>query len=392
MPRIKLTELGVARMKPPPRGKQLDITDAHTPGLSLRISYGGAKAWKATWYEKGRARSIALGRFPILSVAAARKKASAVILDPKAALRQERTETFEQIVESFMRRYVRAQGLRSADHIESRFTRFCYPVWKDRPFEEIRRRDVSMMLDSVEDGSGARTADLVLAHLSTLCNWYAGRSDDYQSPIVKGMKRSKPQARRRKLTDDEIRGLWAASADLGTYGAILKMLLLTGQRREKIARMKWSDLSDDGVWTVDTEPREKGNFGKAQLPSAALDIIAQRPRILRNSFVFGAAYGRGYFNVWSKSKEALDVKLGFSPWVLHDLRRTARSLMSRAGVQSEHAERVLGHAIRGVEGVYDQHDYFDEKNEALVRLSVLIMTIIDPPARNVVPIRALRAE
>jgi hypothetical protein len=71
MARIKLTDLGVRKMTLPPHGEQLDISDAHTPGLSLRISYGGAKAWKATWYEQGRARSIALGRFPILSVAAA---------------------------------------------------------------------------------------------------------------------------------------------------------------------------------------------------------------------------------------------------------------------------------------------------------------------------------
>jgi integrase len=146
-----------------------------------------------------------------------------------------------------MKRYVRAQGLRSADHYQSRFERFCYPVWKDRPFEEIRRRDVSELLDTIEDGSGARAADLVLAHLSTLCNWYAGRSDDYQSPIVKGMKRSKPQPRKRKLTDDEIRRLRAASADLGTYGAILKMLLLTGQRRDpRHRRLMRSHMATDG--------------------------------------------------------------------------------------------------------------------------------------------------
>jgi integrase len=75
------------------------------------------------------------------------------------------------------------------------------------------------------------------------------------------------------------------------------------------------------------------------------------------------------------------------PWVLHDLRRTARSLLSRAGISSDHAERVMGHAIDGVEGVYDRHSYADEKAHALQRLSDLIESIINPPEGNVVALR-----
>jgi integrase len=100
-----------------------------------------------------------------------------------------------------------------------------------------------------------------------------------------------------------------------------------------------------------------------------------------------------HFNNFSNSKAAFDAKLvaignELPPWVLHDLRRTARSLMSRAGVRPDIAERVMGHAIAGVEGVYDRHSYRDEKAEALRRLAALIETILNPPVGNVVSLAA----
>ena len=127
--------------------------------------------------------------------------------------------------------------------------------------------------------------------------------------------------------------------------ASCRMCLLTAQRSRKVAAMKWGDVKD-GVWTVPCGPREKGTGGKLTLPPLALAIIEAQPRYASNQYIF-AGRGERPYRAWTRGKAALDAKLppGMPQWQMHDLRRTARSLMSRAGVPSEHAERVLGHAI-----------------------------------------------
>jgi integrase len=146
--------------------------------------------------------------------------------------------------------------------------------------------------------------------------------------------------------------------------------------------MRWADLDGD-VWHMPIEERAKGVGGDLKLPTPALDIIHAQPRLPSNPYVF-AGRGTGPINGFSKNKAHFDKSGGVEGWVLHDLRRTARSLMSRAGVSSEHAERVLGHVIPGVEGVYDRHVYFDEKAHALAKLAALIERIIHPLEGDVV--------
>jgi integrase len=162
------------------------------------------------------------------------------------------------------------------------------------------------------------------------------------------------------------------------------VLLLSAQRRDKVANMRWSDVSPDGVWTIRTAPREKGNPGSLQLPKLALDAIAAQPRFASNPFVFAGSVGAT--NSFSRDKEVIEKASGITGWTLHDLRRTARSLLSRAGVRPDIAERVLGHAIGGVAGIYDRHPYHDEKADALRKLAALVERIVNPPEGNVVPL------
>ena len=177
------------------------------------------------------------------------------------------------------------------------------------------------------------------------------------------------------------------------------MLLLTGQRKDKVASMKWSDVAD-GVWNIDTEEGEKGNGGSLALPQIALDVIEDQRALLEakrqiigaqrvaddNPYVF-AGRARSYSTGYSESKRALDSVARIAPWTLHDLRRTARSLMSAAGVHSDIAEQVMGHVIGGVEGVYDRHEYKQEKAEALLLLANRITSIVTPPPDNVEQLR-----
>jgi integrase len=410
MPKKRLTEEGVRKLKPPASGKQIDYFDAHMPGLVLRVNYGGAKVWRALYYvprldKDGRRLSLPttykLGRYPVLNLKQARAKAQQFLVDPQKALAQADTGSFREVAQNFLKRHVLASKLRTAPEIKRCLTKYVYPHWQDRRFVEIRRRDVAALLDQIEDQHGARQADICLAIVSKLTHWYQTRNDDYVSPVVRGMRRSNGADHKRKriLDDDEIRALWNACAGLGTFGALVKTLLLTGQRKGKVAAMKWDDLVD-GEWRIPAEPREKTNAGTLKLPQAMIAIIAAQPRIDGNPHVFaGSARGRRRvngnpsgppaFNSFSEGKSDLDAKLPKLPrWVLHDLRRTARSLMSRAGVRPDIAERVLGHAIPGVEGVYDRHSYRDEKADALVRLAALVERIVNPPeGANVVALR-----
>jgi len=194
------------------------------------------------------------------------------------------------------------------------------------------------------------------------------------------MRRTNPQerARERILTDDEIRAVWNAAT--GAYGNVVRFLLLTAQRREKVAAMRWSDL-DGNVWTIRTEEREKGNARELVLPEAAMEVLGERGENL----VFPGKGGK-QISGWSKHKARLDGLSGVRAWVLHDLRRTARSLMSRAGVRPDIAEHVLGRALVGIKRVYDRHQYREEKADALHRLASLLSLILNPPAGNVVKI------
>ena len=262
--------------------------------------------------------------------------------------------------------------------------------WANRPFLDIRRSDVAALLDHVEDNFGARQADLVLTVIRSIMNWHATRHDDYVPVIVKGMKRDTAKPRSRILTDDEIRRIWEAAERAGRFGAILRLCLLTAQRRTVVATMKWSDLFGD-KWTIPQMPREKENAGLLQLPKVALDIIRAQPQLAGNPYVFGMRQDKP-FSGFSVTKTEFDKQLrekklpDLEPWVIHDLRRTARSLMSRAGIRPDIAERVMGHAINGVEGIYDRHSYADEKRDALAALANLIDGIIRP-RDNVTPIR-----
>jgi len=169
------------------------------------------------------------------------------------------------------------------------------------------------------------------------------------------MRRSDPKARARSriLNDDEIRTIWKAAEENGVFGAFVRMSLLTGQRAGKIQCMKWEHI-ENGVWHIPAEAREKGNAGDLVLPDMALDILKNVPRFASGDYVF--TYN-GTTPLTDSNKWRFAAKVDIAPWVIHDLRRTARSLMARAGVRPDVAERVLGHVIRGVEGIYDRHSY-----------------------------------
>ncbi len=410
--RRNLTAKAIEALKPAPVGSRYDVADAIVPGFGVRVTDKGKKSYILTARFPGSANPTrrTIAEVGAMDLSMAREVARAWLLqiaaglDPQAererAQREaaDRPATFGEVVEQFMAQHVRRNALRSGDEIHRILKKDVLPAWQDREFVSIRRGDVARLLDQIEARSPVH-ADHVLAILSKLFNWYMAREEGYLSPVVRGMRRTAPRdhARSRVLADEEIRLFWAASADAGAYGAFLRMALLTAQRRAKVVAMRWSDIDDEGVWTIPVEPREKTNAGSLKLSKLALSVTEPLPRWEDCDFVF-AGRGKAPINGLSKAKRALDAAMteaGGAPianWTVHDLRRTARSLMSRASVRPDVSERVLGHAIPGVEGVYDRYSYDREKAEALAQLASLIRSIIDGTATAGAVIRLPRDE
>lgn len=374
MNRKRLTDEGCKRLKPVP-GKQLYVYDAIVPRLMLRLN-DNSKSWTLLYYVGGKPRSRKLGEFPAMTIKKARDAARAFEEDPQGALARAQVGSFGEIAEQFRTQHVK--GLRSARDVE-RYLDYMLARWRHRPFLEIGRYDVNVLLDEISAKHSPSVADGVLATVSKLFNWFAIRHDNYRSPLVRGMSRAKSQARERILTDDEVRAVWAACDDTPIFGDLIRVLLLTGQRRAKVADMRWDDISEDGVWSIRAEDREKGNAGQLKLPEMALEIIARQPRFLGCDYVFPGR-GGGPIAGFNKRMAALRAKLpeDMPQWQLHDLRRTARSLLSDADVLPHVSERVLGHKMPGVEGVYDRHSYRDQKAEALRLLAAKVEFDLEP--------------
>ena len=323
---------------------------------------------------------MTFGTYPAISLVTARTRADEAKghletgKDPRSL--SNKPDTFKAICEEYLQRD--GAKLRSRPVRETTLARLVYPKLGDRPIGDIRRSDIIRLLDNIEDERGPVMADWTLAVVRKIMNWHASRSDDFRSPIVRGMARTKPKerARERTLTDDEIRAVWAASE--GVFGRYVQFLLLP-TRRNEAARMSYGEVRD-GVWTIPAA-RMKGKAEHVVPLSPAAFAVMGRGQ---SPFVFTT--GTQPLNGFSKYKREFDRACGVTGWTLHDLRRTARSLMSRAGVSADIAERCLAHTIGGVRGTYDRHEYLEEKRRAFEALAAQIERIVNPPGANVVPL------
>jgi len=405
-----------------------EYPDGLLAGLYLVVQPSGAKSWAVRYRYAGRPAKMTLGPYPAVTLAKARELGRDAIIaakqgrDPGKERKAERRKaeqaaenTLKAIAEEYLTRECGMErdakgkatfkgGLRSAREREATLTRLVYPKLGAQPIGDIKRSEIVGLLDKIDDESGPVMADRTLAIVRKVMNWHASRSDEFRSPIVRGMARTKPKERARKhtLTDDEIRVVWnVAEGFAGSFGALLQFILLTLARRTEAARITRNEVTGNSSdWTLPAARNKTKVDLVRPLSGVAQTVLARVPQIDDCDFVF-TTDGKTPISGFSKFKKEFDKSVleelrkqdpkakPLPNWTLHDLRRTGRSLMSRAGVLSDHAELCMGHVIGGVRETYDRYEYHAEKKHAFEALAALIERILHP-ADNVVPVRGRR--
>jgi integrase len=416
--RTKLTPTFVKEAPLPEKGDRVIYWDIRQPGFGLMVTETGARSFvfqyrnnqqisrRWTWSTdlpllrarreaKKLAGRVAEGKDPVAERNEAREKT-----------REATSFTLKSIAESY---FAAERGkpvedrLRSLDRKHKKFKRNIYPHLGAKPIGEIKKSTINKMLDKLAKESGPAAADEALTLLASLFTWHSKRDDEFRSPIGRGSidRRRTRGDRDRVLDDDELRVVWTTADAPGVFNYYVRFLLLTAVRRKEASGMRWDEIGDDDLWTVPKE-RMKGKAGKAfehgvPLSGAARAILDGMLKV--GPFVFtndgkrpiaGFSVAKIKFDaavLATLRKQDPDAK-PLPNWTLHDLRRTARTLMSRAGIQPDICERVLAHKIGGVRGTYDRYDYLPQKRHALEALAAEIERIVNRPADNVVPLRS----
>lgn len=394
------------------------LADKEVKGFVARKLDSGAVTFGYRYRDKttGKQRWLGLGLHGNITAEQARdfaKKAAGEVADkkdPQGELEEVRAEakreslaavnTVNAVLDAFEKDHV--EGLRSGDQVKAAFENHVRPRIGEKSIYDLKRSDITTLLNEVKAESGPVMADRVLAHVRKAFNWQMVQDDEFKSPIVRGMAKTKPKERQRKriLADDEIRDVWAALDQIeqpACYPRYVKSLLLAMTRRNESSQMHTDELEGD-LWTIPGSRYKNKLDHVIPVTPAIRELIGEKPAgCKKNSwYVFSTTTSGGQFDGakpfsgFSKAKKELDrivLKIrkaeGRAPmkqWQLHDLRRTGRSLMSRAKVDADHAERCMGHVIGGVRETYDRYEYLDEKRAAFEALAAMVDTILKSPA------------
>jgi integrase len=399
----KLTDRFLQSIKAAPTGKRITYWDTSVDGFAIRVSDKSSPSNVGSFMLIRRmpknpnptARKI--GSYPAMTLAAARttaKEWNTEIdegVDPAVKAAEEAREqkrqdadTFESVFETYAKE--RLGRLRTGAQIQRAIAHYVLPVLGSRPISDIRRADVKALVVHIHQ-TAPIASNRVLSYLKTFFVWCVEEEHLEVSPTAVMRPLANEVKRDRVLDDDEIKAVWLACGALGAFGHVVRLMLVTGQRRGEVGGMLWAEIDrSKRLWTLPKERTKAARAHEVPLSDLAMSVIDECPEM--NKFVFPHARGSAApVSGWSRAKAALDRKSGVADWHLHDLRHTCATNLARLRVDRIVISKILNHAEGGVTSRYDRHDRADLKRAALNRWGAKLVAIIEGGEDNVISIR-----
>lgn len=373
-----LSDLAIRKIRSDPK-RRTEIWDTRLPGFGVRVFPSGVKSFVLVYRHLGRTRRMTLGRYPVTGLAEARAKALDALklidvgTDPQAdaetAGHPERY-TFEQAVRSFVKlhceRHNRPVTARDTERIlNNQFV----SRWAKRDIREITKTDILKVLDDTVEAGHPSAANHALSAIRKFFNWCVERGMLASSPCF-GVKKPAPNNERDRVLDiGEMAAVWNGADLVGyPFGPIVKLLMLTAQRRNEVSCIQRSQLDLKAkTWTLPAELTKNGRQHVLPLAPQTVTLLRALPHFT-SDYVFPARGENPAFAHFSRGKVKLDALAGVKNWTLHDLRRSVATHLAKLGVAPHVIERILNHVsgtFGGVAGVYNRFQYLDEMRRAL---------------------------
>ncbi len=396
------------------------IFDDEQTGLAVRLTKSAqkgslsGKSFLAQFTVVGQKRRIPLGPCTGIKLAAARDAVKVILgdvakgRDPAAERKAATWEAKRRAVDEDLTLSALVsqwQTLHLADRRERyaaeavRALRFAFAKRLGSPASRLDRSAVVRVLDGLTKDGKAAMASRTTAYGRACYHWAVKRGSLSANPF-QDLPLTPIAKRERFLDDGELRSVWQATESPGTFNSIVRTLILTGQRREEVAGMTWDEIAPDLLmWTIPASRAKNGKSHIVPLSTQAHAIVKAAPRRAKDAgekdddepeLIFRGQ--RAVFNGFSKAKATLDKESGVKDWRLHDLRRTMATGLQRLGVRLEVVEAILNHvggSRAGIVGIYQRHEWADEKRVALGAWGAHVAAIVEKRESpdNVSPLR-----
>ncbi len=400
--RMKLSDYGIHRLKPPAAGR-LEVADLICPGLVLRITPRDVRSWSVVFKVRGEGgysptgrplvgvqHRITLGQYPQVGLAKAREKARALMeivsegRDPRPERHEKHREHRSNTVRAVAERFIELDAKPTVEtwqRIERTLALHVLPVLGDRPIKDIGKGDLHDLLDGIVENVGRGAAKGALQHMHRLFEFALDRELVTRNPAHK-LKRADLKANGdagRALDDDEVKAIWKACGEIAyPFGPYVKMLILTGQRRNDWANAQHREIDvGERTLTID-KARYKGRREHiVPLAGEAWEIVARLPRWASGDYLFSNREGRVAINSFGRGKARLDKIAGpMAAYTFHDFRRTVETRMAALAIPQEVRDAVIGHMRSGLQKTYNKFDYGQEKRAALAAYAAHLMDIV----------------
>jgi integrase len=395
---MKLTTGAVAGLVLPPGKSDYIEWDDTLPGFGVRLR-GRSKGWVVQYRFGRKQRRESLGDVRKVKLDDARRIArqrfAQVEMGTDPAAEREAATAAALTLSAAAERYLDARRDRLRPNTYKAAERYFGVYWKplhERPLVAIKRADVAARLQELSQAHGRTAAARARDYLSAMFSWAMREGLCEANPVV---ATNDPAAgilpRDRVLSDNEIRTVWNACGD-DAAGRIIKLLLLTGCRRDEIGALEWSEI-EAGVLMIPGTRTKNGRALVLPLPAVAIELLAAVPKQSGGDFVFGRG-GDTPFSGWSAAKLLLDARIAITTgkalphWTLHDLRRSMRSGLGKLGVPPHIAELAINHVKGGVEAIYDRYRYEREIAAALARWAEHVLALVEGPESKVVALQS----